>query len=298
MNLTAKEGWAARPRLPRAGGALHTWPLAGEASPPPRPRSGILIASPAPADARSASVDPAELARFAAIAEAWWDPAGKFKPLHRLNPVRLGFIRDRLAARLGRDPLSPRPLEGLRLLDIGCGGGLIAEPMARLGAEVTGIDAAQRNIAVARHHAEASGLAIDYRCATAEALAEAGEAFDAVLALEVVEHVADLDGFLAACARLTRPGGALIAATLNRTPQAFALAILGAEYLLGWLPRGTHHWRKFVRPSELARGLRSHGVAIRALTGISYNPLADRWRLSGDLAVNYMAYAERDATSD
>jgi len=238
-------------------------------------------------------VDPAELARFAAMAEAWWDPAGKFKPLHRFNPVRLGFIRDRLAARLGRDPLSPRPLDGLRLLDIGCGGGLIAEPMARLGATVTAIDAAARNVGVARHHAAESGLAIDYRCAAAEDLAAAGESFDAVLSLEVVEHVADLDGFLAACAQLTRPGGALIVATLNRTPQAFALAIVGAEYVLGWLPRGTHQWRKFVRPSELARGLRPHGVAIRELTGVSYSPLADRWSLGSDLGVNYMAYAER-----
>ncbi len=249
--------------------------------------------SPAPSPAPS--IDPAEVARFSAMAADWWDPEGKFAPLHKFNPVRLAYIRDRLAAHFGRDPKQIRPLAGLRLLDIGCGGGLIAEPMARLGAEVVAIDASARNIGIARTHAEQSGLAIDYRCAAAEDLAAAGERFDAVLCLEVVEHVADIDAFLAAVAALVRPGGALIAATLNRTPQAFLLAIVGAEYVLRWLPRGTHSWRKFVRPSELAAALRQGGLEIGDLSGVAYNPLTDSWRIGRDLAVNYMCFAARPA---
>lgn len=246
------------------------------------------------------SVDSGEVARFAAMAEAWWDPAGKFAPLHRFNPVRIGFIRDRLAARLGRDPRSLRPLEGLRLLDIGCGGGLLAEPMARLGAEVTAIDAALRNIEIARLHAEQSGLDIDYRHSTAEALAEAGERFDAILNMEVVEHVADVGAFLGACADLLAedgpvPGGIMFVATLNRTAKSYALAIVGAEYVLRWLPRGTHDWRKFVRPSELAAALRPRGLVIAELAGVSYNPLTDQWRLGRDLDVNYLAVVSRPA---
>jgi 2-polyprenyl-6-hydroxyphenyl methylase/3-demethylubiquinone-9 3-methyltransferase len=241
---------------------------------------------------RAGSVDEAEIARFAALAEAWWDPEGEFKPLHRLSPVRLAFVRDRLAAQFGRDPLSDRPLAGLRVVDVGCGGGLLAEPMARLGATVTGIDAAERGIRVARLHARESGLDIDYRVATAEALAAAGERFDVVLTLEVVEHVADLGGFLDACCALVRPGGAMAVATLNRTLKAFALAIVGAEYLLRWLPVGTHEWAKFVRPSELAAALRRNGMQLAELTGVRYDPLADRWHLAPrDLDVNYMAFA-------
>ncbi|HEX9466298.1 MAG TPA: bifunctional 2-polyprenyl-6-hydroxyphenol methylase/3-demethylubiquinol 3-O-methyltransferase UbiG [Alphaproteobacteria bacterium] len=252
-------------------------------------------ASPEPAfDAANApSVDPAEIARFSAMAAEWWDREGKFRPLHKLNPVRLTYIRDRLAVRFGRDPKKPRPLAGLRLLDIGCGGGLVAEPMARLGAEVVAIDASATNIGVARTHAAESELAIDYRVAAAEALAAAGERFDAVLCLEVIEHVADLPGFLAATAALVRPGGALIAATLNRTPQAFLLAIVGAEYVLGWLPRGTHEWGKFVRPAELAASLRRGGLTIEDLSGAVYSPLTDSWRLSRDLTVNYLCFAVR-----
>ncbi len=238
-----------------------------------------------------ASVDPAEIAKFAAMAERWWDPHGSFRPLHRLNPTRIGFIRDRVAARHGRDPLGDRPLAGLRLIDIGCGGGLLAEPMARLGAEVVGIDAAGRNIAVARLHAEQSGLAIDYREATAEAIAAAGERFDVVLAMEILEHVADRDAFIGACCALAEPDGMLVVATLNRTAKAFALAIVGAEYLLRWLPRGTHDWRRFVRPAELAAALRRHGGAIRELAGVTYNPLSDKWSVTRDLDVNYMAVA-------
>lgn len=241
------------------------------------------------------SVDSDEVSRFAAMAEAWWDPAGKFAPLHRFNPVRIGFIRDRVAGRRGGDPRDIRPLAGVRLLDIGCGGGLLAEPMARLGAEVTAIDAAARNIEIARLHAEQSGLDIDYRHTTAEALAATGATFDVVLNMEVVEHVADLGAFLGACAELLAPDGVMFVATLNRTAKAYALAVVGAEYLLRWLPRGTHDWRKFVKPSELAAGLRPHGLDIAELTGVSYNPLADQWRLGRDLDVNYLAVVARRA---
>jgi 2-polyprenyl-6-hydroxyphenyl methylase / 3-demethylubiquinone-9 3-methyltransferase len=195
------------------------------------------------------SIDPAEIAKFAAMAEAWWDPDGKFRPLHRLNPARLTYVRDSCAARFQRDAKGVRPLADLGLIDIGCGGGLLCEPLARLGARVTGIDAGERNIAIARNHAAESELQIDYREATAESLAAAGERFDVVLSMEVVEHVADPAGFLAACAALVAPGGLLIVATLNRTAKSFALAIVGAEYLLRWVPRGTHDWRRFLRPS-------------------------------------------------
>lgn len=239
------------------------------------------------------SVDPDEVARFAAMAEQWWDANGKFRPLHRLNPVRIAYIRDRLCAELGRDPKGPRPLSGLRLLDIGCGGGLLAEPMTRLGAEVVGVDAAARNIAVASLHAEQMGLAIDYRHDSAEALAERGESFDVILNMEVVEHVADLPGFIAACARMLRPGGTMFVATLNRTLKSYALAIVGAEYVLRWLPRGTHDWRKFVRPHELAACCRASGLRIDELRGVTYDPFGDRWLVTRDLDVNYMAIASK-----
>lgn len=244
---------------------------------------------------KGASVDAAEVAKLSASAEEWWDPAGRFRPLHRLNPVRLAFIRDRVAAHAGRDPLAERPLQGLRLLDIGCGGGLLAEPLARLGAEVVGIDASPENVEVAALHAAESGLAIDYRLTSAEALAEdltaAGAGFDVVVNMEVVEHVADAAVFLHASAALVRPGGAMVVATLNRTPKAFVLAIVGAEYVLGWLPRGTHDWRRFLRPSELAALLRDGGVEIAEITGVAYNPLTAAWRLDRDLDVNYMVFA-------
>ena len=246
-----------------------------------------------PIDAPS-SVDPGEAAKFARLAESWWDPAGPFKPLHVFNPARLAFIRDRLAAHFGRDPRAPRPFAGLSLLDVGCGGGLISEPMARLGFAVTGIDVTEKNIAVARLHAAESGLAIDYRADSVEALAAAGARFDAVLNLEVVEHVADLDGFLAASLAVLKPEGTMIVATLNRTARAYALAIVGAEYVLRWLPRGTHDWRKFVKPSELAAALRKGGGRVQELAGMSYNPIAQRWSVTRDLAVNYMAVARRN----
>ncbi len=244
--------------------------------------------------AEGASVDAAEVARFAALAETWWDPNGKMAPIHKFNPARLGYIRDRLVAHFGRDPQSIRPLTDLRLLDVGCGGGLLAEPMRRLGAAVVAIDAARTNIEVARAHAAESGLEIDYRHTTVEALAEANEQFDVVLSMEVVEHVADVGAYIGACAAVLKPGGAMILATLNRTPKAFALAIVGAEYLLRWLPRGTHDWRKFVKPSELGRHLREHGLTIEDLTGLAYNPLNDKWTTAPrDLDVNYMAFATK-----
>ncbi|MFQ5984150.1 MAG: bifunctional 2-polyprenyl-6-hydroxyphenol methylase/3-demethylubiquinol 3-O-methyltransferase UbiG [Alphaproteobacteria bacterium] len=237
----------------------------------------------------TSSVDEREVARLSANAEAWWDPKGPFRPLHKLNAVRLGYIRDQVAAHFGRDPFADRPLARLRLVDVGCGGGLLAEPLARLGATVTGIDAAADNVEAAARHARESDLSIDYRHATAEALAGTGNRFHVVLAMEVVEHVADRDAFLAACCRLLEPGGVIVVSTLNRTVKAFALAIVAAEYVLGWLPRGTHRWEKFVRPAELARGLRRHGVRLANVTGLAYSPLLDRWRLVPDAAVNYLA---------
>jgi 2-polyprenyl-6-hydroxyphenyl methylase/3-demethylubiquinone-9 3-methyltransferase len=244
-------------------------------------------------DAERSSIDPAEIARFAAMAANWWDPDGDLRPLHRLNPTRLSFIRDRLAGQFGRDPLAKAPFAGLSLLDIGCGGGLVAEPMARLGFRVTGVDATPENIEVAQSHAAAQGLTIDYRHETAEALAEAGLTFDAVLALEVVEHVAEPAQFLVSIGRLVRPGGATVLSTLNRTAKSFALAIVGAEYVLRWVPRGTHRWSKFVRPSELAAGARRAGLEIRELAGMVYEPLGDSWSLSRDLDVNYLMFATR-----
>jgi len=240
-----------------------------------------------------ATVDPAEIERFAARSNTWWDPRGSFRSLHRLNPARLGFIRQHLAAHFGRNISSLRPFEGFSLLDIGCGGGLIAEPMARLGFAVTGIDADAEAIAVARAHAEASGQLIDYRVATAESLTANNQHFDAVLALEVIEHLADPVVFLGCLGMLVRDGGAVIGATLNRTVRSFALAIIGAEYLLGWLPSGTHDWRKFIRPSEFVLGLHRNGFYATELTGITYDWARGEWSLSRDLEINYMIMAVR-----
>lgn len=247
------------------------------------------------AEAASPSVDPAEIAGFEALAARWWDPTGPFRPLHRFNPVRVRFIRDHIAAHFGRAATDACPLEGLDLLDIGTGGGLVAEPMARMGARVTGVDPSPTNIAVARDHAGAMGLDIAYRAATAEALAGEGVAFDIVLALEVVEHVSDLAAFLEAAAVLVRPGGLMIAATLNRTARAYALAIIGAEYVLRWLPRGTHDWSRFVTPEELTAALGQADLEVEALSGLTYNPLTATWRLSGDTAVNYAVVATKAA---
>lgn len=232
-----------------------------------------------------------EIARFAALAETWWDTDGEFGQLHKLNPVRIGFIRDHVIAHFGRDATMAKPFAGLSMVDLGCGGGLLAEPMARLGAAVTGIDAEAKAIAVASAHAQAQGLEIAYRCAMPETLAAEGHAFDVVLASEVIEHVADTNAFLAACARLTAPGGALVFSTINRTLRALALAKIGAEYVVRWVPPGTHDWRKFVRPGELARGLRQHGLHPVAYRGMTYNPLSDHWTLSRDLSINYLVFA-------
>jgi 2-polyprenyl-6-hydroxyphenyl methylase/3-demethylubiquinone-9 3-methyltransferase len=239
------------------------------------------------------TVDAQEIEHFAARAQSWWDPEGTFRPLHRLNPTRLSFIRDRLLPHFGRESSALSPFAGLSLLDIGCGGGLICEPMARLGFRVVGIDADDSAIAVARGHAEEAGLAIDYRVSRAESLADGGERFDAVLGLEIIEHVANSALFFAALGGLVQPGGAFIGATINRTLPAFALAVVGAEYVLRWLPRGTHDWRKFVRPSEFVLGLRRNGFRISELTGVSYDFLRKEWRLSPDLDVNYMIVALR-----
>ena len=237
------------------------------------------------------TVDRGEIARFAALADAWWDLEGKLKPLHRMNPVRLAFLRDRLIRHFGRDAAATRPFAGLGLLDIGCGGGLVAEPMTRLGFAVTGIDAAAETIGTAKAHAEQVGLTIDYRAVPVEALAAEAERFDVVLALEIVEHVADLGAFCAAAASVLKPGGALVAATLNRTAKAYLLAIIGAEYVLQWLPRGTHDWTKFVRPSELAGALRRNALHVAEIAGVTYSPLDGCWSLSRDLEVNYMMLA-------
>jgi 2-polyprenyl-6-hydroxyphenyl methylase/3-demethylubiquinone-9 3-methyltransferase len=244
----------------------------------------------------TSSIDPAEVERFSKIAAEWWDPKGKFAPLHRFNPVRLGFIREQALHRFGRDPKSRRPFEGLRLLDIGCGGGLLCEPMTRLGFSVTGVDAAERNVATARTHAEQGGLVIDYRCTTAEALLERGEApFDVILNMEVIEHVADPAEFLRTTARLLAPGGLMIVATLNRTLKAFALAKLGAEYVLRWLPVGTHDWSRFLKPDELRGFLEGETVRVDGPFGVVFDPLTGRWSQSHDADVNYMMTVERPA---
>ncbi len=261
-----------------------------QATESPAPESH-LPAGPVPA---AGSVDPAEIAKFAALAERWWDPEGPMKPLHRLNPARLGFLVGRLAAQAGRDPGAPKPLAGLRLLDLGCGAGLVSEPLARLGATVVGADATPENIAAARAHAADQGLAIDYRATTAEALVAAGESFDAVLALEIVEHVADPPAFVADLGRLVKPGGQLLLSTLNRTSKSFLMAIVGAEWLLRWLPRGTHDWKRFLKPSEVTALLRANGFSLAEITGLVFNPLDQGWRLSArDLDVNYLLAAER-----
>jgi 2-polyprenyl-6-hydroxyphenyl methylase / 3-demethylubiquinone-9 3-methyltransferase len=243
----------------------------------------------------SASVDRAEVERFAAIAAQWWDEDGAFRPLHRLNPTRVEFIRDRLARHFARAVGTRRPFAGLRLLDIGCGGGLICEPLTRLGFEVTGIDADDTALGVARRHAATQGLKIEYRAESVEELARSSVRFDAVLALEVVEHVADQVPFLATAARLVEPRGAFIASTLNRTPAAFATAILGAEYLLRWLPRGTHEFRKFRRPSELAAALRQAGLRLEELAGLRFDPLRGNWHIGPRLDINYLVFATKPA---
>lgn len=240
----------------------------------------------------TSTVDPSEVAKFEAMAAEWWDPHGKFKPLHMMNPVRLDYITTQIAGEFDRDLSQDTPFKGLRILDIGCGGGLLCEPMARLGAEIVGVDAAGGNIPVAQAHAAQSDLNIDYRHTTAEALAEAGEQFDIVLNMEVVEHVADPPAYLTACQQLLKPGGLHLCSTINRNPKSFAVAIVGAEFVMRWLPKGTHEWNKFITPDELYDLLRNAGLEPVDRKGYVFNPISWRWSISDrDLSVNYVTAA-------
>jgi 2-polyprenyl-6-hydroxyphenyl methylase / 3-demethylubiquinone-9 3-methyltransferase len=246
------------------------------------------------AGSSSISVDPDEISRFGALADRWWAADGEFSALHKLNPVRLTYIRDHAQQHFfGGQADTLKPLAGLRVLDLGCGGGLLSEPLHRMGAELVSIDASEDGIRAAREHAQANGLEMDYRCTTAEELVVAGEKFDIVVAMEIIEHVADVDGFVDTCCALVKSGGLFFAATLNRTPKSYALAIVGAEYLLRWVPRGTHDWRRFVRPSELARGLRRNGLKTDKVTGVTLDIASGEWRQSEDTAVNYMLSANK-----
>ncbi|MGB3487490.1 MAG: bifunctional 2-polyprenyl-6-hydroxyphenol methylase/3-demethylubiquinol 3-O-methyltransferase UbiG [Xanthobacteraceae bacterium] len=239
----------------------------------------------------SPSVDPAEIAKFSKLSAEWWDPRGKMAPLHKINPLRLAFIRDAACRKFDRNARSLTCLESLRVLDIGCGAGLLCEPLARLGAQIIGVDPSESNIAAAKLHADKSHVAIDYRCTTLEEM-DPRERFDIVLAMEVVEHVVDVGAFLARCASVLKPGGLMVVSTLNRTWKSFALAIVGAEYVLRWLPRGTHQWEKFVTPEELAQHLENSRLGITEQAGVVYSPFADRWSTSSDMEVNYMVVAE------
>jgi 2-polyprenyl-6-hydroxyphenyl methylase/3-demethylubiquinone-9 3-methyltransferase len=245
--------------------------------------------------AQGSTVDSAEVERFSALAAEWWDPRGRMAPLHKFNPVRIGYIRDQAAARFGRDRKRLDSLNGLHVLDIGCGGGLLCEPLARLGASMVGIDPSETNIDAARRHAGEVDLPIDYRCVTAEELSETGEQFGMVLAMEVVEHVTDVPLFVQSCAKMVRPGGLMIIATINRTLKSFALAIVGAEYILRWLPVGSHRWDKFVTPNELEIAIEQSGLRVIHEQGVIYNLFRDEWQLSADTDVNYMLSAERDS---
>lgn len=257
----------------------------------------LSTSSPAAPAAASATLDPAEVERFRRMAAEWWDPNGKFRPLHQIGPVRLTFVRDALIGHFGLTPGGTRPLDGLNIVDIGCGGGLMCEPLTRLGARVTGIDPAERNIGVAREHARGSDLDIDYRTLTVEELLAEGRTFDAGICLEVVEHVPDVRAFLKACAGLVRPGGVMIVSTLNRTLKSYALAIVAVEYVLGWLPRGTHDWNRFITPDELKDHCAAAGLDAPRFEGFVYNPMTDTWRLAPDTDVNYLASAAKAGSS-
>ncbi len=243
--------------------------------------------------AAQSTLDPAEVEKFSKLAAEWWNPKGKFGVLHKFNPVRLAWIKEQACARLARDPFDPKPFKGLRFLDIGCGGGLLTEPMARLGADCVGVDPSPKNIATASVHATEQELDITYRCATAEELERDSETFDVILNMEVIEHVANPQAFAASCARMLRPGGLMFVATLNRTLKSFGFAIIGAEYVLGWLPKGTHEWEKFIKPEELKGWLTSSQLAIKAESGVTYHPLAGEWRTASDMDVNYMLVAQK-----
>jgi 2-polyprenyl-6-hydroxyphenyl methylase/3-demethylubiquinone-9 3-methyltransferase len=238
------------------------------------------------------SLDPAEVEKFSKLAAEWWNPDGKFGILHRFNPVRLAWIKEQVTARFSRDPFDRHPYAGLRFLDIGCGGGLLSEPMARLGAEVLGADPSEKNIKTANVHASEQGLAIDYRVATAEELAAAGEKFDVILNMEVIEHVADPRAFIATCTSMLKSDGLMFIATINRTLRSFGLAIIGAEYVLGWLPKGTHHWEKFITPDELRSWLTENRLHTVDESGVTYHPLSGEWRRARDMSVNYMLVAQ------
>lgn len=246
-----------------------------------------------PANLDAASLDPKEAAHFEALADMWWDPKGKFGTLHKFNPVRLDYIRHQAVLQWGLDPRDPNALEGLRVLDIGCGGGLLSEPVARMGADVVAVDPVEKNVETAKAHARKSGVVVDYRCTTAEALAEAGEQFDIVLNMEVVEHVNDPQGFIALCGGMVRPGGLMFVATINRTLRAWATAIIGAEYVLGWLPKGTHQYAKLVTPDEVEAGMQRAGMTPVERSGVVYNPLRDAWLKSRDTGVNFMVLGQR-----
>jgi len=243
--------------------------------------------------ASTTSVDPSEVARFSALAAEWWDPNGKFGVLHKFNPVRLEYIREQVTARKRIDPHQRTPFDGLRFLDIGCGGGLLSEPMARLGASVTAVDPSEKNIKTASVHADEQGLAIDYRASTAEDLAVAGEKFDVILNMEVIEHVTDPAAFTATCTSMLNPGGIMFVATLNRTLKSFGLAIIGAEYVLGWIPKGTHQWEKFITPEELHGWLKASDCKVHETVGVIYSPLSNTWRKARDTDVNYMLVAQK-----
>ena len=243
--------------------------------------------------AKISTVDADEVARFAAIADTWWNTTGEFRPLHKLNPTRIAFIRDHVAAHFGRDITKDRPFEGLTFLDVGCGGGLLCEPLCRLGGTVTGIDAAQESLGVAQHHATQGGLDINYRRILPEEILEENQQFDVIINMEVVEHVADVDQFLDVCGQLVKPGGVMVTSTINRTVKSLALAKIGAEYILRWVPAGTHDWRKFIKPSELAKGLRPPGIEFQDIKGMTYSPAKDEWHLSSDLDVNYLVFATK-----
>jgi 2-polyprenyl-6-hydroxyphenyl methylase/3-demethylubiquinone-9 3-methyltransferase len=246
----------------------------------------------ASAGGAGSTVDPVEIAKFSKLSEQWWDPRGKMAPLHKINPLRLSYIRDAACRKFERNIKSLNCLSGLRMLDIGCGAGLLCEPFTRLGAQVIGVDPSASNIAAAKLHAEKGHLSIDYRCTTVEEM-DVRERFDIVLAMEVVEHVSDIGLFLNRCAAMLKPGGMMVVSTLNRNWKSFALAIVGAEYILRWLPRGTHQWDKFVTPDELAKYLLDNRLVITEQSGVVYSPLGDKWSLSSDMDVNYMVVAEQ-----
>ena len=266
-----------------------------DAAPSRLPREGHGFPQNSSGGAFGASIDPTDVARFSAQAAEWWDAHGPFAPLHRFNPARLALIREQLCTRLGRDPKARRPFEGLTLLDVGCGGGLIAEPMRRMGFSVTAIDASSENIGTARAHADMVGLDIAYRAATVEQIeAERAGPFDVVLTMEVIEHVADPEAFVRACSRLVRPGGVMMVATLNRTLKSLALGKVAAEYILRWVPAGTHDWRQFLKPDEIRTMLSVEPLTVTGPFGLNYSPLSDRWSESADADINFMMLAVRD----